>query len=141
MKVVVLDTKNTEDILGNFISNGYDDFIVFGKVDRQYYIINGINVTELNGNLDEGTSQRLQKINGSLTSRFFLVFSPIKYSLEKIEELHKESQELATLIIENKKLAGAILEPEIFDYMDNSLSLEKEIFLKVAQDGELQVYN
>jgi len=141
MKVVILDSENAEGILDYFIANGYDDFIVFGSIERQYYSINGINVTELNGNLKEGTSQRLQKIRGSLTSRFFLVYSMVSCDLEETERLHIQSQVTATLVIEKNKLTGAILEPEIFDYMEDSLSLEKETFLLVGQCGDLKICN
>lgn len=141
MKVVVLDEKNTDEIIARFVSNGYEEFITFGETDEKYYSINGIKVTALNGNLREGTSQRLHKIKGSLTSRFFLVYSTMNCDLEKAEELHEEGQELATLIIEDNILKGALLEPEIFDYIEPSLSLEKEIFLRVAQRGEMLLYN
>ena len=140
MKVVILDEKSTESVLDIFVASGYDDFIVFSDLDVSYYSLNGIKITKLNCNLGDTSAQRLEKIKGSLTGRFFLVYSQTEGDLDSMVNFHREHQGILTLAHEKKVLSCAILEPEIFDYFDTSLSLEKEIFLKVAIDGEMQIY-
>lgn len=139
MKVVILNSKDTEKIIEQFIAEGFDDFIAFGSVNKSYYELNGINVTEVNGSLGEGNGQKLQKIKGSLTKRFFVAYSIPESDLKKIEKLHLQSQETATLVIENERLTCAVFEPEIFDYVDPNLSFEREILLRVGQSGEMYI--
>ena len=140
MKVVILNSENTENVLACFIASGYEEFIVFGEVDEAYYSLNGIKITKLNYTLGEGTSQRLEKIKGSLCGRFFLAYMQTDKDVDSMLKFHRQHGGLLTVIEENKRLACAILEPEIFDYLDSTLSLEKEIFLKVATDGEMKIY-
>ena len=140
MKVVILDEKSTESVLDIFIASGYDDFIVFSDLDVSYYSLNGIKITKLNCNLGDTTAQRLEKIKGSLCGRFFLAYMQTGKDVDSMLKFHRQHGGLLTVIEENKRLACAILEPEIFDYLDSALSLEKEIFLKVAIDGEMQIY-
>ena len=139
MKVVILNSKDTEKIIEQFIAEGFDDFIAFGSVNKSYYELNGINVTEVNGSLGEGNGQKLQKIKGSLTKRFFVAYSIPESDLKKIEKLHLQSQETATLGIENERLTCAVFEPEIFDHVDPNLSFEREILLRVGQSGEMYI--
>lgn len=140
MKVVILDSVNTEKVINSFIASGYDDFIAFGEVDIAYYSLNNIKIIKLNHTLGDSTAQRLEKIKGSLGGRFILAYSHTDKDVDSIVCFHKQHGGILTVIEENKRLVCAISEPEIFDYLEGSLSLEKEIFLKVASDGEMGIY-
>ena len=143
MKVVILSCENTDKIIEHFIAYGHNCFIVFSSVDREYYLLNGIDTVRVNGFSKESTRDKLMKIKGSLKERFFLVYSPtiIDFDLEKTEEFHKSHQCITTLIEKENKLCSAILETEIFDYLETTNDLEKETFVKIGQDTEIQIYN
>lgn len=141
MKVVILDTDNTDAIIESFVAQSYNDFIVFGRANLTYYALNKIDVTRINGFACERSSQRLQKIRGSLKKRFFVAYAPANVDLASAEKFHSQWQGTATVVEQDKRLVAAILEPEIFDYLDDAVSLEKEVLLKVGLDGDLQVYN
>ena len=141
MKVVILDTRNTDAIIESFIAHGYTEFIVFGRVNLTYYALNKIDVTRINGFACEGGSQRLQKIRGSLKNRFFVAYAPVDVDLASVEKRHSQGQGTVTVIEQDKRMVAAILEPEVFDYMDSFVSLEKDVLPSVGNDGDLQVYN
>ena len=111
-------------------------------MDKDYYSLNGINVIQINSFLYESNKDKLLKIKGSLTKHFFVAYSTAicTFDIDDIEATHKENQCIATLIENGKRLAGALLEPEIFDYIENACSLEREALSRVGQDGELQIY-
>lgn len=139
MKVVILDVQNAKKLIDLLMESGYDDFVVFGKLS-DCYSVKGVRIVWLNGLLGEGTSQKLLKIKGSLTRSFMVVYSFIDIDFCGIVSFHKQGQRIVTLIENQSYLVGAILEPEILDYVEDNLSLEKEIFQKIGQDGELQKY-
>ena len=143
MKVVVLSAYGAEKIMGHFIAYGYDDFILYGKTDKEYYGINGIKVTEVAAQENETSRDKLLKIKGSLTERFVVVYScnACELDLDELERQHKESQCTATIAIVENKLCAVVTETEIFDYMQAPQSFEIETLSSVAQDGELNLYN
>ena len=142
MTTVILENNDTEKIMEHFIAYGYDDFIVFSKIDTEYYLLNKIKVIKLKGFEKENTREKLQKIKGSLSRRFCVVYSSSidKIDLEKMERFHNKHQCLTTLIEIEKRLCASVFEPELFDYLENAESLEKEALLKIAEDNELQIY-
>ena len=142
MKVVIFSAYGAEKIMGHFIAYGYDDFILYGKSDKEYYGINGIKVTEVAAQENETSRDKLLKIKGSLTERFVVVYScgACELDLDELEREHKESQCTATIAIVENKMCAVVLEEEIFDYMSNTQSFERETLLRVGQDGELTLY-
>ncbi len=142
MTTVILENNETEKIMEHFIAYGYDDFIVFSKIDTEYYLLNKIKVIKLKGFDKESTGEKLQKIKGSLSRTFCVVYSSSveKIDLEKVEKFHKNHQCLTTLIEIEKCLCTAVFEPEIFDYLEKEKNLEKGALLKIAEDNELQIY-
>ena len=142
MKVIILDSQESDRIIEHFIAYGFDSFISYGKVEKSYYAVNGISAIELNPVPVEGTMERISKIRGSLNERFILAYSTGIYDvdLDKLKSYHCEHQCILTLAIVENKLCAAITEPEIFDYLDGLESLEREVFLKVAEAGEMQIY-
>ena len=143
MKVIIFKKENVEEIIAHFIAYGYSDFIVFSRVDRKYYEMNGINVTQLADFDVESNCGRLAKIKGSLKEPFFIVYSSkiVAFDIDSVVRFHNKRQGTATLMELNKRLVGALSEMEIFDYMENTSSFEREALLKAGQDGELSIYN
>lgn len=143
MKVIIFSKEGIYELLAHFIAYGYTDFIVYTDVDKGYYEMNGINVTKIVGFELEDSGDRLMKIKGSLCDSFFVIYSSeiTNVDIDSVANYHRKKQGIATLIEINKKLIGALTEPEIFDYIENTRSLEREVFLKVGQDGELAIYN
>ena len=142
MKAIVLKEQEIEHIIDHLIAYGYKDIIVYGKVNQDYYLLNDISVIQLNWIENESTRDRLSKIKGSLENRFFVVYSEsiTQCDMEEIEAFHNKHQCLATLVEIDKCLAGAIFEPEIFDYLCIDTSLERGILQRIGQEGELQIY-
>ena len=143
MKVIIFEKENVEEIMAHFIAYGYSDFIIYLRVDRKYYEMNGIKVTQFINFDVESNCDRLAKIKGSLNEPFFIVYSSkiVAFDIDNVVSFHKQTQGTVTLIELNRRLVGALSETEIFDYMENASSLEKEAFLKVGQEGELAIYN
>ena len=142
MKVIVLDREGVEEIIAHFIAYGYTDFIVYTNVDKSYYELNGIDVIQIVGFGLESNGDKLTKIKGSLKERFFLVYSSeiTDFVINEIEIYHKQKQGLTTIVEANKRLIGILAEPEIFDYIESTYSFEREVLLRVGQDGELEIY-
>ena len=150
MKVVILSVNKQREIIEHFISYGYDDFIVFkgkekiSEKDMKYYSINGIRIIQLERGVGEDTSFSLCKIRGSLTKRFFLVYSQdICFTdIDRALAIHKSSQVIATLIqINGNKsfISAAVFEDELFDYVCLNKKLEREILKELCQDMELTI--
>ncbi len=142
MKVVVLNSNSADKIIEHFVAYGYDRIISFGKADGKYYSLNGIKVTEIRGFPFETTQGMLLKIRGSLCESFMVVYSTLASNIdpECLERFHREHQCIATLAIVENRLCAAVFEPEIFDYTESTVSLERETLLKIAQDGEMKIF-
>lgn len=152
MKVVILSVNNQREIIEHFISYGYDDFVVFNEKkeisenDIEYYSLNGIRIVQIKRAEGEDTSFSLSKIKGSLTKRFFLVYSQdiCSADIDAVLSIHKNSQVIATLVQINESksfISAAIFEEEIFDYTSINKNLEKEILKELCQDMELTIIN
>ena len=152
MKVVILSVNNQREIIEHFISYGYDDFVVFnGKKeisenDMKYYSLNGIRIVQIKRAEGEDTSFSLSKIKGSLTKRFFLVYSwDICFTdIDRALAIHKSSQVIATLIqINGNKsfISAAIFEEELFDYVSLNKRLEGDVLKELCGDMELTIIN
>lgn len=145
MKVIIFDNNSTEEIINHFISYGFNSFTVFVTktidIDINYYKLNDISVTLVNGFQKESTKDRLSKIIGSINDRFFLVYSKgiCQFDLELSEHLHKQSQKTVTAFQKENKLSALICENEIFDYFLACRNFEKDVIKAVGQDGELLV--
>ena len=152
MKVVILSVENQEEIIEHFISYGYDDFIVFKnkegivKGSINYYSLNGINITLLERGAGEQTSFSLCKIKGSLTKRFFLVYSNdiCNVDIDRVVSIHKSSQLICTLVQINESksfITASLFEEEIFDYISLNKNFERDILKELCQDMELTIVN
>ena len=142
LKAVILDTNHTEKIIEHLIAYGYDSFIIFREIETEYYRLNGVSITILNNVQLENTREIICKIRGSLKERFIIIYSSdiLEIDLDGLYAFHHRHQCVATLINSNCKLSGALLESEIFDYLENPCSFEKEALLKAGQDGEIRIY-
>ena len=146
MKVVIFDNEGTEKIISHFMAYGYEDFIFFNKhnviIDHAYFKLNDIDVVELASFSQESTREMLNKIRGSLKDSFFVVYSSAigDFDLDVVLKAHKSSQKTVTVIEKNRRLCAAILEEELFDYLNGAKSLEKEALLRIAEDDELGIY-
>lgn len=146
MKIIILENREAEKIINHFISYGFSELILFEssnkKINKEYYRLNDINITALNGFPYETTLDKLLKIKGSLNESFFVVYSKsiADFDIEKIIIRHKSSQKIATLVEYNKALCAALLESEALDYSQGAKSLEKEVILRMGEDQEIVVY-
>ncbi len=146
--IIVKENKNIiSKVIENLLSYDIDDFIVFTKEhftrrEREYYRTNKINVVFLYDNGKENSITLLKNIRGSIDSQFLIAYSPKieKIDIEKMIIAHKNNQTIATLSIIENKLAMAIFEQEVFDYIKNQKSLESEVISRIAEDSEVSIF-
>ncbi len=146
MRVIVLDGKNANKIISHFIAYGFSSFIVFSadkeKIDTEYYRLNNVEVLPVKSFEAESTRDKLLKIKGSLTGRFFIVYSSqiVDFPLDDVVLKHLLSQKAVTLIQSKNKLCSALVEEELFDYIGMSKDFEREALLRIGEDRELLIY-
>ncbi len=146
--IIVKENKNTiSKVIENLISYDIDDFIVFTdekftRSEKDYYRANKINVVFLYDNGKENTITLLKNIKGTINSRFLIAYSPKidEIDVEKMILAHKDNQTIATLSIIENKLAMAIFEQELFDYIKNQNNLESEVIPRIAEDAEVSIF-
>lgn len=146
MKVIVLDSKNANKIINHFVAYGFSRFIVFTdneKIDTAYYRLNNIEVLPVKSFGAESTRDKLLKIKGSLTGRFFIVYSSqiTDFFLDDVVLKHLLSQKAVTLIQSSNRLCSALVEEELFDYIGMSTDIEREVLMRIGEDSELAIYN
>ena len=146
MKIIILECNEHEKIINHFISYGSFDFILFKnlkeEIDKDYYKINDISITIIQGFSNESTQDKLLKIQGSINDRFFVVYSMdiTNFDIEKIINSHKSNQKIATLVEHNKAMCAMLFESEVLDYTRQGKSLEREVLLRIGEEEELSIY-
>ncbi|MBQ7907494.1 MAG: hypothetical protein IJ309_05910 [Clostridia bacterium] len=142
--------EQVEKIIEHFVAYDIDDFILYvtypqyiidGK-DLLYYITNGIKITCVNDNGKESTAIKLINLKGSLEEPFFVVYSSdaCQIELDSLILSHKEQGSTATIGIANEKMVTVLFEPQVFDYISEEMSLEKDVLERIGQDLDLNVY-
>lgn len=143
MNIVIFDNDETEKIITHFVSYGFESYIVFKEnelfLNDDYYKLNNISLTIVRGFNKEKSTDRLEKIKGSLEKTFFVVYSSgiCQFDLDNVIKMHKESQVALTALQSEDKLSAMVCENEVFDLFSNSNSLEKEVARNFAEQGEL----
>lgn len=152
MKVVIKDNgeSNLVALINGLKKQGFDDFIVFSKINKRKrfqlentFLNLGIRLVLINFDANRGTYDLLSSVKGSLNSAFLLVYSSDVLSFDLKEALfyHKASQKIATLLSSNEKTNGIFLESEVFDYMVRIEHFEKCILARIFQDDEAGVFS
>ena len=85
-------------------------------------------------------------IKASLFERFIVVYSSeiCDAALDNIGEYHLSHGRLATLVQargDKNRLCAVVAESELLDYVEQGKSFEKRSLLRVAEDGEIALYN
>lgn len=143
MNIVIFDNDETEKIITHFVSYGFESYIVFKEnelfLNDDYYKLNNISLTIVRGFNKEKSTDRLEKIKGSLEKTFFVVYSSgiCQFDLDNVIKKHKESQVALTALQSGDKLSAMVCENEVFDLFSDSNSLEKEVARNFAEQGEL----
>lgn len=152
MKVVIKDNgeSNLVALINGLKKQGFDDFIVFSKINKRkrfqlentFYNL-GIKLALINFELTRGTYDLLSSVKGSLSSAFLLVYSSEVQNLDLKGALyyHKASQKIATLLLSDKKTNAIFLENEVFDYMARAAHFEKCILARIFEDDEAGIYS
>ena len=147
MKAIILNSKQTEKILNHLVAYGFDKIIMFCNstidINRSYYKMNGIDIIMVNSIAREQTKDKLQKIRGSLKDCFLIVYSDeaCSYDLDEALKIHRAKQGIITVTQRDSKISFAICEPEVLDYFTNdTVSFEKDVIQRIAEDSELTVF-
>jgi NDP-sugar pyrophosphorylase family protein len=131
------------------IDEGIGEFIIFSyafKKSQEFQnelFKNGVSATFLDLNRKIGTYDALNLIKGSINDTFLLVYSceVCKFDLNDAHFYHKSSDNVATLLTNNRITAGIFLDSGITDYMIEPCHFERVLLKRIFEDGEAGVYN
>ena len=144
MKGIIFDSEGTVAAVNHLVAYGYTEIIIFSRgitaIDVDYYRLNDINITVVEDFPQGKTEDKLLKIKGSLTEKFLIVYSGdiCFFDLDESLKNHNQKQATATLIQKSAHMCAAICEREVFDYLTKeNENFERELLLKIGQDGEL----
>lgn len=143
MKLIIFTKEEIEKIINYFVAYDFSDFTVFlnesKELNHEYYKLNDINVTVLNGFSCEKTVERLKKIKGSVKDKFVIVYSNdiCYFDFDSLINFHNDSQKTVTILQINNKLSSIICENEVFDYFHLSDMFECDIIKRLGEEGEI----